>query len=124
MNVWKYFQLAKEIATLRDDRRAFRLGAIGIRHDGIIVAACNGRVAIDPTDKRSYFSKAHAEFRLSRKLDKNSIVFVVRIGISDNKFKNGKPCNNCENFLRKRGVSKIYYTISETEYGTITFNGK
>ena len=78
MNVWKYFEIAKKIALAREDERDFLLGAVGIRNDGIIVGSCNGSVVMNLADRRGYFAKCHAEFRLCRKLDKRSIVFMAQ----------------------------------------------
>lgn len=119
MNVWKFFEMAKKAAQLRDDQRAFQFGAIGLRDDGIIVAACNGCVVLDKNDRRGFFPKCHAEFRICRKLDKNSTVFVARIALIDGKYKNAKPCKTCQNAMRTRGVTKVYYTISDDEYGVM-----
>lgn len=119
MNIWKFFEIAKKVAQLRDDQRAFLFGAVGVRDDGIIVTSPNGCVVLNDNDRRGYFPKCHAESRICRKLDKNSTVFVVRIGIIDGKFKNAKPCKTCENTMRTRGVVRVYYSISEYEYGTL-----
>jgi len=115
------FEMAKQVATLKEDQRSFLMGAVGVRKDGIIVASSNGSVAMNKTDWRGYFAKAHAEFRICRKLDKGSTVFVVRIGVGDRTFKLAKPCRTCQNTMRKHGVEKVYYSISDTEYGVIIF---
>jgi hypothetical protein len=54
-------------------------------------------------------------------LDYGSIVWVVRVSIQDGKMRLAKPCKRCENTLRLRGVEKIYYSISENEYGVMKF---
>ena len=121
MNIWKCFEMAKTVANLKEDRRSFIHGCVAIRGDGIIVAASNGAVALSPKDRRGYFGAAHAEFRVCRKIDKGAIVFVVRVGICNGKLKNAKPCQTCQNTMKKHGVTKVYYSISDTEYGTICF---
>ena len=68
---WKHFEAAVKIASLKDDQRVHRLGAIGLRSDGVIVGAPNAP-APDKTPQ------AHAEARLCRKLDKGATVFVAR----------------------------------------------
>jgi tRNA(Arg) A34 adenosine deaminase TadA len=93
--------------------RKFWLGAIGIRRDGTTVYATNGGVPGQRTPT------AHAEFRLSRKLDVGSIVFVARSLRKDSSMANARPCRNCEMAMRNRGVSKVYYTINSDEYGCI-----
>ncbi|MFZ4768613.1 MAG: hypothetical protein ACOYLO_00435 [Ferruginibacter sp.] len=120
MNVWKYFELAKKVASIKDDKRDFLFGAVAIRNDDVLVFNSNGSAVIDKNDRRSYFPTCHAEYRLVRKLDRGAIVFVTRIG-GDFSFKNSKPCQTCQNAMRKRGVKKVYYTISNDSYGVIIF---
>jgi tRNA(Arg) A34 adenosine deaminase TadA len=109
----KYFQLAKKTATAARDRRKYRLGAVGVRRDGAIVTSSNL-----PTQAPE--PEAHAEARVVKKLDKGSVVYVVRVTKKDT-FTMARPCKNCLNAMRFRGVKKCYYTITESEYGVILF---
>lgn len=120
----RFFEIAANIAVLRKDRRSFYIGAVGVRKDGVYVAASNMAVSMpDTTNSKGFFAKAHAEFRVSRKLDFGAEVYVVRIRKGDGKICNARPCKTCRNFLRKRGVKKVYYSIDEhsgkIEYGTL-----
>lgn len=122
MNTWKYFELAKKAAKLIvPDKRDHLIGAVGLRNDGVIVCSCNGSAIIATDDRRHYAPKVHAESRLSRKLDKGSVVFVIRITRGNGQFANSKPCETCQSTLRKRGVKRVYYTISNNSYGVISF---
>ncbi len=112
MNIWKAFEIAAEAAISKDDRRSFSLGACGIRGDGAVVKAANA-----PTIQPD--RKVHAEYRLSQKLDVGAIVYVARVSRKDGSYEIAKPCFSCEKVLRSRGVKKIYYTISGSEYGCI-----
>jgi len=111
--VERHFRRALRVATQGTDRRQYRLGAVGIRRDGTIVEASN-------LPARNPEPRAHAEQRLVRKLDKGSIVFVVRV------YRNGelalaRPCKRCQTAMRLRGVRSCYYSISDTEYGVLLF---
>lgn len=86
----------------RNDFRAHRLGAVGIRADGQIVHARNGQC----TDKAP---SAHAEARLARKLTPGSIVFVAR-PLRSSGMGNAKPCAHCQTALKSVGVTRVYYT--------------
>ena len=94
--------------------RKYLLGAIGLRRDGAIVSATNGGTPGEKTPT------AHAEFRLARKLDSGSTVFVSRI-LKNSAVALARPCMGCQMAMKHRGVSKCYYTISETEFGCIYF---
>ena len=110
MNAWWYFDLAARAAEKQDDLRSHRVGAIGLRSDGVMVVASNG-----PAKNKA--PKAHAEARLCRKLDYYGTVYVARRN-SDG-FALAKPCPNCEIALRSRRVKRVYYTISSNEYGVL-----
>lgn len=111
--LFKYFDLARRVAILKEDRRHFRIGAVGIRRDGVLVASSNG-----PTPTPN--SSVHAEARLCRKLDRGSTIYVVRVDRDEN-YANARPCISCERIMRVRGVTRVVYTISEHEYGVIDF---
>ena len=102
MDITYYISLAAEIAKSKNDKRSFKLGAVAIRNDGTIVKACNGPTMYP-------VKKAHAEARLSRKIDKNSIVFVVRVK-ADGTFGMSKPCKSCQVFMKAAGVKHVFYT--------------
>lgn len=103
--------MAAEYAALREDRRSYLLGAVGLRADGRIVHSCNGST---PLPDRTQ----HAEYRLSRKLDKGSEVYVSRV-LKDGWITMARPCAACLKALGSKGVSRVYYTIDMNEYGVI-----
>jgi len=112
--------MARLVATSKKDRRSFLLGAVGIRNDGVIVASPNGPARIEETDtNRGYFPEAHAEFRISKKLDVGAIVYVIRIRRGNRKACLAKPCETCLNRLKARGVKKVYYSITENSKGIV-----
>lgn len=122
----KKIAIAKKDCDFAEDKRSFLIGAIGIRSCGTIVGSANGSAIIQESDRRHYYPPAHAEHRLSRKLNNNSIVFVARVGVGkDNRcFKNARPCDTCIRVMRSRGISCVYYTISDDEYGVIWLKKK
>jgi len=95
-------------------KMSFRLGAAGIRSDGVIVASFNGA----PKEPEW---RHHSETRLIRKLTRNSIVAVVRI-YANGDWALAKPCSNCELFLKRAGVKKVYYSIAPNEFGILNFH--
>lgn len=107
---WRYLRLAAEVAALKEDSRAHRLGAVGLRSDGVMVAAHN-------SPARDKSPTVHAEARLTRKLDYYATVFVTRVR-SDG-FGLARPCPTCQRALRRRRVQRVYYTISSDEYGVM-----
>ncbi len=110
----KYFRLARQTAMRGDTKEAnrqYRIGAVGIRKDGAIVCSSN-------IPHRTPRPEAHAESRLSRKLDWGATVYVVRV-LSTGRLSVARPCKNCEAALRRKGVKKVVYSISDTEHGVM-----
>jgi tRNA(Arg) A34 adenosine deaminase TadA len=114
MKVRRYFAIARKVAESgdsKDARRRYRLGAVGIRSDGVLVSASNICTRLPcPT--------AHAEYRVCKMITPNSTMFVVRVH-RDGGFANARPCRSCVNAMKTKGVRKCYYTINECEYGVI-----
>ena len=114
--VERQFRLAKTVAMkgdVNEARRQYRLGAVGIRSDGAIVTASN-------LPSRQPHARVHAEARLVRKLNCGSEVFIVRI-LRSGKLDNAHPCAKCQKAMRLRGIRRVYYSISDDEYGVINF---
>lgn len=109
--MFEFFEIAARLATSKDDRRDHRLGAVARRSDGALVTAYNGSPQFP-------VASAHAEYRLARKIDCGSIVWIARI-TKDGKWAMAKPCHNCERLLRARRVHTVYYTIGPNEYGCL-----
>lgn len=106
-----YIKLAKIVAQ-RGQRRSFWLGAVGVRNDGCVVMAYNGPT---PKPERS----CHAEYRLAKKLDYGSIVYVARVTEKGNSIAIAKPCQSCMNMLKSKKVKRVYWTTND---GSIEFD--
>jgi hypothetical protein len=113
--VTNYFDLAAKIAVAKEDKRSFLLSAIGVRSDGAMVRAINAP-SISPN------RVAHAEYRLSRKLDTGAVVYVCRIRLLDGKKALARPCKSCIKVLKSRGVSKVYFTRGPNKWGVLDFD--
>ena len=110
--IFNYFQIAGKLTASHKDGRSFLLGAIGIRNDGVMVTAIN---SMSKFPNR----QLHAEYKLSKKLDKGSTVYVVRIRLADGQFALARPCVDCFKVLSTKKVRRIFYSISNDEYGVI-----
>lgn len=114
LDVWHYFELAAQVASLKDDCRSHQLGAVGLRSDGALVCASNGPVRFSPR------AVHHAEMRLCRKLDYYGTVFVAR-RLASGGWGLARPCIDCQRILRSRRVRRVYYTVNQNEYGVIDY---
>lgn len=92
------------------------MAAVGVRKDGVVIKSYNGCGRSDGKKP-----SAHAEARLCRKLGKGAIVYVGRVRRDNGAISMAKPCARCEAVMRNRGVAKVYYTITEGEWGCLEF---
>lgn len=112
MNHKSFFAMAKEVALSKDDGRQFLHGAVGLRHDGVLVRSSNIK-------SLGVIPQCHAEARLIRKMDKGGIVYVVRVRKLDGTLTYSRPCEDCIRAMRRAHVKRAYYSISEKEYGVL-----
>lgn len=94
------------------DERCFWIGSIGERADGARVRSRNGSAEkVSP--------ELHAEARLLKKLDFGSTVYVARVIRMNHALGMARPCRSCRAKMRAKGVKKVFYTISDQEYGVL-----
>lgn len=112
MNPKRLLDIAVGAALSRlEHENHFRLGAAGIRHDGVLISSYNGFV-------RHLLWKCHAEARLMKKSTPGTIVAVARV-LANGDWALARPCKNCQTCMKRKGVKRVYYTISPGEYGTM-----
>jgi tRNA(Arg) A34 adenosine deaminase TadA len=104
MRVDQLMAMARAVATSRTDKRGYLVGAVGIRHDGVIVQSSNGA-----SPHRHWMS--HAEARLLKKLGYGStLVVVVRVKKGSGALGSARPCRKCADALWKMGVKKVVHS--------------
>lgn len=108
MNIKRYLDLAAQVSRLKDDDRTYFHGAVGIRKDGVLVAACNGSPK-EPTPEH------HCEYRLSRKLGKAGTVFLVRTA-ADGRWADSTPCSTCQARMRNKKVRRVYFSTGPGDW--------
>lgn len=114
------FKTAIEHAIARKDEEAkyFLHSAIGVRADGAIVKARNLPVMMERKGANgSVWPFMHAESLLVRKIDSGAQILVVRVRRLDGALGMSRPCKGCQCLLRAYKVKKVYYSISNLEYG-------
>lgn len=110
--IFDYFNIAAKLTTAKEDKRSFLLGSIAIRSDGAMVSAIN---SASETPNRLL----HSEYRLAKKCDVGSVVYVCRVRLLDGSFGMSRPCHSCMKTMISRGVSKVYYSISNNSFGSV-----
>lgn len=110
---WKYLEMAAAEAVKNQDGRHYLVGCVAIRGDGAMVRASNGPTPV-PT------REMHAEYRVSKKLDYDAVVYVARV-LKDGSFGMAMPCASCLKALKTKRVQKIFFTISSEDFGIISY---
>jgi tRNA(Arg) A34 adenosine deaminase TadA len=124
------FQMALEYATRRQDERLFLLGTVAIRgSDQKIVKSRNLPVMIDQDVMSGYntrypYPHKHSEANIIAKITPKTVIWNARGRKLDGRFAMARPCQTCETLLGYAGVEKVYYTISELEYGVMFLKSK
>lgn len=118
-NPYNLIKAAGEMSlpTNPNDARAFWIGCIGIRKDGVLISAKNGASKSSFMDEYQYIPTVHAEGRALRKLGKGGILFVARIRRDTRKLAMSMPCSGCQNLIKFAGVKEVYFSINEFQYG-------
>jgi len=110
-------RLAASVATSPHsiDHRNHRLGAVGVRRDGIIVSARNGAQKVN--NFYQSMPSIHAEVRCLRKMDMGGVIYVARVASEGLAL--ARPCPTCQRILKGKKIKKVVYSISDLEYGTL-----
>lgn len=115
--ILRTFAALIDFSKVDDYKSQYLVMAMAIRKDGVIVYSSNGATTV-PAQDRLKVKVAHAEQRISRKIDTGAEVYVARL-FRTGEWALSKPCKSCETMLRARGVRRVYYTIAEHEYGVL-----
>jgi tRNA(Arg) A34 adenosine deaminase TadA len=102
-------RLAAYYAKMGDPRRDYYVGCVIQRNDGAIVHSYNSRAEFQNPN-------IHAEAKALRKTDVGATLYVARV-THTNILAHAKPCPRCQSRIRNKGISKVIYTISPSEYG-------
>lgn len=115
------------VATLEANKSKcnYRLGSVVIQRRKILARAFNTDKTHTLTNTDMYAEKwkgIHAEIAACLKVSKSQLehadVYVVRI------MKNGamamsRPCHICKAVLSRFGIQRVFYSISDDEYGVM-----
>lgn len=120
----RMFQLARKEAE-KSPFNVFRHGAVLVRGGKVINSAFNECVHCKLGNKYKNhpgISTRHAELSVILGIDKKvttgADVYVVRINPSGN-LKNSRPCEMCMGVMKFVGVRRVFYSISNNEYGVL-----
>jgi tRNA(Arg) A34 adenosine deaminase TadA len=121
----RYFELAK-LEALKSEFPDFKHGAILVKGGSIISKSCNKMNSCSFGARfKTYKGRAslHAELGTILGVPKSktlsSTIFVVRVS-KTGLLANSRPCNMCQGAMQFVGIKKVFYSISDTEYGVMS----
>lgn len=105
----EYFQEAHHL-TRKSGHPKFQHGSIVVLRNNIV-------------GKGSNYGFMHAEVSSLRNCEPvrkscrdKLVVFVCRVN-AHGYFRNSKPCEACQEFMRRKGIKKVFYTIDDDNFG-------
>lgn len=120
--IQRFMEIAKKCA-LTSDFKTFKHGAILVKGGNIFASSPNkynysrfcSRFQCRPGNVT-----IHAELGTILGIDKSvtsgATIYVCRVGL-DGTFRNSKPCQMCQECTRYVGISKIVYTVDDSNIG-------
>lgn len=127
MKVDRYFRLCRNMALQSPQRQ--RHGACLVKGGSVLSTGYNASGSnleafrhMPDTDREFRSSHRHAEVCcvscLNLEQTTGSDLYVVRISKKET-LAYSRPCPMCEAFLRSLGVKRVYYSITDTEFGVM-----
>ena len=112
----KNLKLAIDLACQSKDEKSFYFCCAAKRSDGPLVFSVNHNVSSQKIPQH------HAEARVLRKCNYGSVLYVARVLKDRKTLAIAKPCIFCQNFIKNKGVKKVYFTIDNRRYGLWKIN--
>jgi tRNA(Arg) A34 adenosine deaminase TadA len=128
------FEIAARISEPRTDDdyiKNYWFGCVGIRGaDDVMVVSKNLSVNLyipenrhDPLKIYQKIASTHAESRVLKKMSTGGNLYVARISKGpflkngEYKYLMARPCNMCEQAIKSKKVERVYYTVSNKQFG-------
>lgn len=106
----EYFSEASNLSK-KSGHPKFQHGSIVVLRNSIV-----GRGANWGFTHAEVSSIASIRNSYSKSSNDKLVVFVCRVN-ARGLFRNSKPCQNCQLYMRRRGIKKVYYTLDEDSIG-------
>ena len=89
----------------------FTHGSVLVYKNTIIGRGTNGGNGINERRHAEVASMKNKQFKKYTKFRSKLLVFVVRLNVSG-EYRNSKPCERCQEYMRKNGVDEVFYSTS------------
>jgi deoxycytidylate deaminase len=114
------FLAVTETMAERSTLKRFQVGAL-IHKDGEISTGWAHMSDLQLQNYISIHAEIHALWRANPKFLDGADCYLVTISAKSKNKTNSKPCETCMAHLYDAGIRKVYYTVSNDEYGIIDF---
>ncbi len=111
----KFFNLARRQSLKSKDK--FRIGAVVVdKRKNVLNVGTNDMQRTHPKSLNKKYPFIHAELDalvgLDSKDTEGGAIYVYR-ETKDGKLANSKPCDHCQELIKRYGIKKIYYTTEK-----------
>jgi deoxycytidylate deaminase len=114
------FLAVTESIAERSTLKRFQVGAM-LHNDGEISTGWAHMSDLQLQNYISIHAEIHALWRANPKALDNADCYLVTLSAKSKNRTNSKPCESCMAHLYDAGIRKVYYTVSNDEYGIIDF---
>jgi deoxycytidylate deaminase len=118
-SVLDFLAVAETIAE-RSTLKRFNVGAMIVK-DGDISTGWAHMSDLQLQKYISIHAEMHALWRANPKSLDGADCFLVTLSAKSRNRTNSKPCESCMAHLYDAGIRKVYYTVSNDEYGIVDF---
>jgi deoxycytidylate deaminase len=118
-SVLDFLAVAETIAE-RSTLKRFNVGAMIVK-DGDISTGWAHMSDLQLQKYISIHAEMHALWRANPKSLDGADCFLVTLSAKSKNRTNSKPCESCMAHLYDAGIRKVYYTVSNEEYGIVDF---
>lgn len=96
-------------ACLKSMHPKFFHGSVLVYKNTIIGRGTNGGNGINERRHAEVASIKNKQFKKKTKFTSKLLIFVVRLNVSG-EYRNSKPCDQCQEYMKKHGVDEVYYS--------------
>jgi deoxycytidylate deaminase len=114
------FLAVTETMAERSTLKRFQVGAL-IHKDGEISTGWAHMSDLQLQNYISIHAEMHALWRANPKSLEGADCYLVTLSAKSKNKTNSKPCESCMAHLYDAGIRKVYYSVSNNEYGIIDF---
>ena len=110
-----FFFEEASIVCLKSQHPKFYHGSVLVYKNTIIGRGSNGGNGLNKRRHAEVASMKNKHLKKHTKCRSKLLVFVVRLNVSG-EYRNSRPCERCQDFMRKNGVDEVFYSMGNGRF--------